>query len=332
MSCYNRNNDYFEDKCLVEESNEPIEKNESFKNNVSQYSINGSSFIPCSKTIKILPKGYYYIKNNPQIGIYFEKQEIYTNKLYKLPNKAVDTILYDIDKFWKSKEQYIKYNRVYRRNYLIYSAPGTGKTSLINLMCEDLINLYDGVIISIRAEDEIYLYYEAMKQLRIVEPDRKIIVIIEDIDNFIGNGQCLESELLNILDGNLKFNNTVIIGTTNYPEKMTERYINRPSRFDNVIEFPLPNEDSRKMFIECSVHKDDLSKINVDKWVENTKGYTIDHINELILLHFVFGHSEEESFERIDAMAKRKGILKNEDSLDIKNKKIGIISTTIKAR
>ena len=64
---------------------------------------------------------------------------------------------------------------------------------------------------------------------------------------------------------------------------------------------------------------EDLKKINLDEWVEKTEGFTIDHLNELILLFFVFGHSEEESFETLFAMTKTKGMLKNKTSLNKKS-------------
>ena len=47
--------------------------------------------------------------------------------------------------------------------------------------------------------------------------------------------------------------------------------------------------------------------------------YTIDHINELILLYFVFGHTEEESFNTIDKMTKKNSKLKNKTSITAKS-------------
>jgi SpoVK/Ycf46/Vps4 family AAA+-type ATPase len=246
--------------------------------------------------------------------MYFRYNKIETNKLYRLPNKATDLLLDDISKFWTLEETYKKYNRVFRRNYLLYSAPGTGKTSLINLMCQELIEKYDGIVFSLTCGQDIELYRDAIQRVRAIEPDRKIITIIEDIDNFLGERSSFDTYLLNILDGNLKFGNLVTIATTNYIEKMEARYKNRPSRFDRVVEFPLPNDESRKIFIEKTVLSEDLSKIDIDNWVRKTEGYTIDHINELILLYFVFGHTEEESFETINSMVKNNNYLKNEVS------------------
>ncbi len=286
---------------------------------LSQWSSVDGCIIPVSNTMPRLEKGYYSINFSQNLGMYFTKETVELNKLYRLPNTATDLILNDISKFWKSEEVYTKYHRVFRRNYLLYSAPGTGKTSLINLMCQELIDVYDGIVFSLNTEQEIGAFPDAVRRIRRIEPDRKIIAIIEDIDSFTQCSSQLNTLLLNILDGNLKLSGLVTIATTNHIEYLEERYTNRPSRFDRVVEFPLPNEASRKMFIEATVLPEDLEKINIDEWVEKTEGLTIDHINELILLHFVFGHSEEESFETIYSMSKTRGKLKNKTSVNKKS-------------
>jgi AAA+ superfamily predicted ATPase len=186
-------------------------------------------------------------------------------------------------------------------------------------MCQDLIEKYNGIVISLNSSDEIRMYTQAIQRIRKIEPDRKIITVIEDIDNFIGdpygNGNSsLDTYILNVLDGNLKSGGIVTIATTNYIEKIAGRYKNRPSRFDRVVEFPLPNEESRRIFIEKTVLPEDLSKIDLDKWVSKTKGFTIDHLNELILLFFVFNHDEDESFETVSRMVKENNNLKNKTS------------------
>lgn len=281
----------------------------------------GDEYYPSKNIVKTIPPGYYTIEYKSNYGYYFQKQEIKTNKLYYLPNNIHKIILDDINKFWVNKEAYIKYERVFRRNYLIYSSPGTGKTSLINLICKDLIEKQNGIVLSLRNTDDIIAYSSIMGSFREIEPERPMTIIIEDIDNIIDFNNSIQTLLLNMLDGNLVTNNCVFIATTNYPEKLTERYMNRPSRFDRIIEFPLPDSETRRSFITQSIKPDDLEKIDINKWVERTNGYSIDHINELILLFFVFGHTEEHAFEEVNKMANRKGVLKNTNG---KNKTIGL--------
>lgn len=285
---------------------------------ISQWSDMDGRIIPVNNTFQTLEKGHYSLGFSNDIGMFFQKENIELNKLYRLPNEATDILLNDISKFWTLEDRYKKYQRVFRRNYLLYSAPGTGKTSLINLMCEELIKKYNGLVFSLNTEMQIEYFPEAVKRIRKIEPTRKIIGIIEDIDTFVEKSTSLNTLILNILDGNLKLGGLVMIATTNHIEYLESRYTNRPSRFDIVQEFPLPNDESRRMFIEKTVMEDDLKTIDIDKWVDRTKGFTIDHINELILLHFVFGHGEVESFQRVEAMVKGNGLLKNKTSINRK--------------
>ena len=309
-----------EDGCVGSEDKD--EESARFSS-LSQWSSVDGCIIPVSNTMPTLEKGYYSINFSQSLGMYFQKEKIELNKLYRLPNRATDIILDDISKFWTLEETYKKYHRVFRRNYLLYSAPGTGKTSLINLMCQELIEKYEGIVFSLSTEQEVSAFPDAVRRIRKIEPNRRIIAIIEDIDAFTQCSNSLNTMLLNILDGNLKLSGLVTIATTNHIEYLEERYTNRPSRFDRVVEFPLPNAASRQMFIEKTVLPEDLEKINIDDWVEKTEGFTIDHINELILLHFVFGHSEEESFDTIYSMTKTKGRLRNKTSVN--KKSIGFV-------
>ena len=290
----------------------------------SQWSNVDGRIVPVSNTFPRLERGYYSIGFSNQCGMYFIKNKIELNKLYRLPNLATDIIMNDISKFWTLEETYKRYQRVFRRNYLLYSAPGTGKTSLINLMCQELIEKYDGIVFSLSTSEEIEYFPEAVRRIRKIEPGRKIIAIIEDIDSFVEGSSRLNTLILNILDGNLKLSGLVTIATTNHIEYLEARYTNRPSRFDRVVEFPLPNAASRRMFIEKTVLPEDLNKINLDEWVEKTDGFTIDHINELILLFFVFGHPEDEAFETLFAMTKTKGKLSNKTSVNKKDIGFGI--------
>ena len=307
-------------QCCVEECDTVMKQLQDGSTVNRQWSSpDGEIIMSASNTFEKLDGGYYTLHSSQNSGMYFIKEKVNINKLHRLPNEATNIILKDIEVFWNSEEVYKKYKRVYRRNYLLYSAPGTGKTSLINIMCKDLIEKHNGIVITLSDSAEIQLFVDAVRRIRNIEGERKIIAVIEDIDNFVGDGNrssSLDTLLLNILDGNYKMSNVVIIATTNYIDKLESRYKNRPSRFDRVIEFPLPNNESRKMFIEKTILPEDLDKINIEEWVKKTEGFTIDHINELILLYFVYGHSEKESFEIITNMVNNNNKLTNTSSIN----------------
>lgn len=205
---------------------------------------------------------------------------------------------------------------------LLYSKPGIGKTSLINILVKDLIDNQNGLVISLGSSYEIELFTNAMNVLRTIMPNKPVIAIIEDIDNFAGSHSIdrqLETELLNILDGIYQYDNLVILATTNYPEYLTERYISRPSRFNRRFEFPLPNVEVRREFLIKTNLKEDIESIDLDKWLRRTEGYTIDFLKELSDAVFISGRDEEEVFDKIDNM-RGVSVLKNTS-----NEKIGLI-------
>lgn len=281
--------------------------------------IDGQYIVSVSDTFEHLDPGYYSIGVNNQIGLYFVKENVNLDKLYRMPNKATDIIMDDISKFWTLRDRYKKYHHVFKRNYLLYSAPGTGKTSLINLMCQDLINKYQGLVFGLTCETDIANFVDVVRRVRKIDGDKPIIAVIEDIDNFIGSEHqrsSLDTQLLNILDGNYKMSDVVIIATTNYIERVQARYKNRPSRFNRVVEFPLPNAESRKMYLENTILPEDLGMINLDEWVEKTEGYTIDHIKELTQQFFILGETEEDAFATVDAMVNNNNRLRNKDSVN----------------
>lgn len=231
-------------------------------------------------------------------------------------------ILKDIETFWNSEEEYVKRGRVYKRNMLLYSPPGMGKTSLINLLVEDLVKNRNGFVLSLTDDNDILNFNDAMSYIRAIMPTKPIIVIIEDIDNFIGEGadNKLETEILNMLDGINKHSNILTIATTNYPENLTERYLKRPSRFNRKFSFTYPDEALRREFLTKVNLAEDIAKIDLDKWVKETEGWTVDYLKELSDSVFINGYTEEESFKEINEMIKT-NIVKNDKP---KNKQGGI--------
>lgn len=290
---------------------------------MSQFMVNDGVYTPCKNTIKELPNGYYMLGTDNSGNLFFKIQYPKLNKLVVLEScKIYQTIIDDIQTFWKSKEEYTKRGKVYKRNLLLYSKPGIGKTSLINILVKDLIEHKNGLVISICDSFDIKLFTSAMRVLRSIMPDKPIIVIIEDIDNFAGiksvNRQ-LETELLNILDGIYQYDNLVILATTNYPEYLTERYISRPSRFNRKFEFPLPDINVRREFLIKTNLKEDIESIDLGKWLIKTEGYTIDFLKELSDAVFISKRDEDEVFDEIDEM-RGINVLKNTPT-----KQIGLI-------
>lgn len=293
------------------------------KNDYCNFIIEGADFFPCKKVSNTLPNGYYTIRKDYTRGIFFRKKEVNLDRLVKLDKYPIyQSILKDIETFWNSKDEYIKRGRVYKRNMLLYSPPGMGKTSLINLLVEDLVENRNGFVISLSDDNDILNFNDAMSYIRAIMPNKPIIVIIEDIDNFIGESadSKLETEILNMLDGINKHSNILTIATTNYPEILTERYLKRPSRFNRKFSFSYPDSDLRREFLVKINLSEDIEKINLDEWVKNTEGWTVDYLKELSDSVFINGYSEEDSFKEINEMIKT-NVVRNDKP---KNKQSGV--------
>lgn len=280
------------------------------KSDYTCFMIEDMNFFPCKRTMTNIPCGYYRIRKDYTKGIFLRKQDVNLSKLVLLEHCPLHKTLMDsIIHFWNSKEEYQKRGKIYKKNILLYSAPGMGKTSLINLVIDDLIKNRNGFVIALSDENDILNFNEIMSYIRAIMPERPIVVVIEDFDNFCGgNKSAIETELLNILDGNQKYSNMVIIATTNYPETLNDRYINRPSRFNLLLEYPYPDADLRREFLIKTNLKEDIDKIDLDYIVKRTEGYTIDFLNELSMSIFINHEDIETALSKMDNMISNKVI------------------------
>jgi len=273
-----------------------------YYSNICQWVIAGNNFYTIGKTVKGLPSGYYtYVWNNNIGKIVFTKIKIITDDILALPDPILKNILIDFQKFWAKRHLYEKYEFIYKRAYLMYGPAGCGKTSLISLLAKELI-VKNGIVLNVNTHDQIDQYDKAIKDIREIEKDKPIIVIIEDIDGYTDTSYV--SRLLNILDGAYQTDNVIAIATTNYPERLEERFSSRPSRFDVRVLIDVPSPEVREFYIKSKLKKEDLESINMDEWIKATEGFTLDHLKELILLTFVLENDFDESLAKVKEMLK----------------------------
>lgn len=287
------------------------------KNGYSQWAMHqGGKYTPTMPTTKSIPPGFYEVSLDPSIGVYLQKKNVTTDELYELPSKELSDIIVDIEKFWNRADIYKKMNFVHKRGILLYGDPGCGKSGIIQLCTKHLIQNMSGIVINITNGDQIDHYQSIVGPLREVEPERPLIVILEDIDSIAGEGSWSTSMLLNLLDGIKQIDNVVYIATTNYPEKLEERITNRPSRFDRRYEIDLPNDSVRRAYITAKLGDEGISKSELDLWVKETKGMSLAHLRELIISVSAMGNTFEDTISRLNG-------LKVKPKTKSKNKKIG---------
>jgi SpoVK/Ycf46/Vps4 family AAA+-type ATPase len=110
------------------------------------------------------------------------------------------------------------------------------------------------------------------------------------------------------LDGINQIENVVYIATTNYPEKLEERISNRPSRFDRRYKVELPNDEIRRAYINHKLNEEDLNNINIEEWIDKTKGMSLSHLKEVVVSVIVMGRSFEETMDNLEGLKKRPSV------------------------
>ena len=157
-----------------------------------------------------------------------------------------------------------------------------------------------GIVINFRHPG---LFLAGIRALRQIQPDIPIVAIMEDIDSILNN--CNESSVLNVLDGVNDIDKVVFLATTNYPDRLGDRIINRPSRFDKRFSIGFPNKASRKVYFEHLIGGRDIPDIDLKKWVKDTDEMTIAHLKELFVAVVILGDTYEEAIETLQGMQEK---------------------------
>jgi SpoVK/Ycf46/Vps4 family AAA+-type ATPase len=201
-------------------------------------------------------------------------------------------VIDEIKKFWGLKQKFIESNTPYKRGILLFGPPGGGKTSCLRMVMEDIISR-DGLIIEFSHPRTFISGYEIIRQ---IHNDKPLVVVMEDLDSIMEC--CNQSELLNVLDGLHDIKNTVFVATTNHPERLGSRVLNRPSRFDKRYFVGMPKPEARKTFLEFK----GIKKPELDTWVKDTEGLSIAHLAELFTANKILGESYKDAIEIIKGM------------------------------
>ena len=178
-------------------------------------------------------------------------------------------------------------------NLFVYGNTGTGKT----LMAKALANETEVNFISVKGPELISKYVgesergvrEVFKKAKQASP---CILFFDEIDSLVparglsgGDSQTTErviSQFLTELDGLEELKGVIILAATNRKE-LIDSAILRPGRFDLIMDFPVPDEETREEIFKVHTNGKPLAKdINLKLLAQQSEGLTGSDIEAII--------------------------------------------------
>lgn len=200
-----------------------------------------------------------------------------------LPEKTLQLLDRNIGDFVRQRERLRNLGLPIKKGLLFYGPPGTGKTHTIHYLAGQLP---DHTTLLVTAE-QVALLDHYFQLARFLQP---AMIVIEDVDLIARAretmyGPCDESilnKLLNEMDGLREDAAVLFILTTNRPDSLEAALASRPGRIDQAIEFPLPDENGRRLLVQLYACGLPLDESVVETIVRRTDKASAAFIKELM--------------------------------------------------
>lgn len=215
------------------------------------------------------------------LNIYAYKEEWdVISRINKRPLNSVilrkdikDSLVENLSYFFDNREWYVKRGLSYKQTYILHGLPGTGKSSTIKALAS---NFNKNICLI-----DITSMGNAVFEKAMATVPRNSIVLIEDFDSCRALHTRVDSEsdeisklseltevlslskVLNVLDGVVSLDDTVVFLTTNHLEKI-DPAMTRKGRVDYIYEIPYLEDAEVKEYIHLMYHDAVIPDVTFD--------------------------------------------------------------------